>query len=555
MSTKPYKIGLISDFNTQNLAVLLRKHPATAVECTEADYGNTQRLLLDSNDSYWAEAMDALVLWTFPELAVPGFQRIVEFEDCPLDELLQQVDAFCALVKKIPPTVRTIILPSWTMPGMERGLGPMNLAPNVGPANALMRMNLRLADQFAADRRVVLLDANTWMPGGGGASPKLWYLSKTPFTNTDFQEAAGDIIAALEGIHGRSKKVLILDLDNTLWGGILGDDGWEQLRIGGHDAVGEAFADFQKGLKRLTRRGVLLAIASKNEESVALEAIRSHPEMILKLEDFARWKINWNDKAANIAELMSDLNLGLDSAVFLDDSAFERGRVREALPQVLVPELPADPVLYPSFLSRLKCFDNPFISQEDRARTTMYVADRQRTSLQSNFSSLDEWLHALELRVIAEPLSSGNLERAAQLFNKTNQMNLSTRRMNAAELLAWASANGNHLWTFRVSDKFGDYGLCGISSLVQNGINGQLLDFLLSCRVMGRGVEETMLCAVARKAQSLGCNELVARYVPTPKNQPVQKWFSNCSRAQKSDSTFTFSLGDSFEFPKHVRIT
>ena len=552
MSGINYKIGLLADFNTQNLAVLLRKNPAATVQCFEAEYGQMTRLLLDGNDAFWAEVLDAAVVWSQPQLAVPGFQKILSFEEYPADELLREVDSFCALVKKIPANVRTIFLPSWTVAGGDRGLGPMNLANHAGVTNALMRMNLRLADQFENDRRIILLDANQWLRGAGADNPKLWYLSKTPFANAVFQEAAADIVAALEGIRGRSKKVLILDLDNTLWGGILGDDGWEQLRLGGHDAVGEAFVDFQKNLLRLTQRGVVLAIASKNEEATALNAIRSHPEMVLKPEHFAAWKINWNDKAANIAELMTGLNLGLDSAVFLDDSAFERARVREALPQVFVPELPADPMLYPSFLSRLKCFDNPFISREDRARTTMYVADRQRTSLQSAFGSLEEWLAALELRVMAEPLNAANLERAAQLFNKTNQMNLSTRRLTADELLAWSHAESNQLWTFRVADKYGDYGLCGIASLTQKKPDAELVDFLLSCRVMSRGVEETMLSTVAAKARELGCGELVAKYLPTPKNQPVEKWFASQPQLKKNGGTFRLSLAAAIEFPKHV---
>ena len=211
---------------------------------------------------------------------------------------------------------------------------------------------MRLADHAERDGRIVLLDSQRWLSAAGTASSnsKLWYMSKTPFHSTVFQEASSDILAAIAGIRGLNKKVLILDLDGTLWEGVVGDIGWERLTLGGHDPVGEAFADFQKELRRLVNRGVLLAIASKNEEATALEAIRRHPEMVLKLEDFAMWKINWHDKAANIADIMSSLNLGLDSAVFLDDSAFERARVREALPQVLVPELPADPMQYPSFL-------------------------------------------------------------------------------------------------------------------------------------------------------------------------------------------------------------
>ena len=555
MSVPNFKVGLAADFNGQNFAVLLRKNPLAAVACTEAPFGQTARLLLDAHDPFWAEPLDAVVLWTFPQLAVPGFQRLLAFEEISADEMLREVDAFCAQVKKIPATVRTIFLPSWTMPHGDRALGPMNWASPAGPVNVLMRMNLRLAEQFAGDRRVVLLDAEAWLRGAGADNAKLWYMSKTPFANAVFAAAAGNVIAALQGIHGRAKKILVLDLDNTLWGGILGDDGWEQLRLGGHDPVGEAFVDFQKHLKRLTQRGVVLALASKNEEATALDAIRSHPEMILREGDFAAWKINWNDKAANIAELVTGLNLGLDAAVFLDDSPFERARVREALPQVFVPDLPADPLLYPSFLAKLTCFDNPFISREDRARTTMYAADRQRTSLQTSFASVDDWLASLELRVLAEPLTAANLERAAQLFNKTNQMNLTTRRLTAAELLAWSQAPGNFLWTFRVADKFGDYGLCGLAGLAQKNPRGEVSDFLLSCRVMSRGVEETMLCTVAQKARELGCTELLAVHVPTSKNQPVEKWFSTQPQLKKDGAAFRLSLAEPIAFPKHVRIS
>lgn len=554
VTNQAYKIGLISDFNQQNLAVLLGKNPTVAATCQTAPYGQTLRLLLDPHDPFWTEALDALVLWALPQLAVPGFQKLLSGEEFSPAELLDQVDAFCGLVRTIPDRVRTIFLPAWVLPDGDRGLGPMNLAHNLGPGNLLLQMNLRLAAQLAADRRVILLDANQWLLTGGAGSPKLWYLSKTPFANAVFQAAAGDILAALEGLHGRSKKVLILDLDNTLWGGILGDEGWEQLRLGGHDAKGEAFVDFQRHLQRLSRRGVLLALASKNEEATALHALRQHPEMILRPEDFAAWKINWNDKAANIAELMSELNLGLDSAVFLDDSAFERARVREALPAVLVPELPPDPLLYPAFLAGLKCFDSPVISPEDRARTTLYVADRQRTAAQSQYGSLAEWLQVLDLRVRAEPLTDANLERAVQLFNKTNQMNLSTRRLTADELLAWSTRPGHFLWTFRVADKYGDYGLCGLASLVHQDGRGQLLDFLLSCRVMGRGVEEAMLGTVAQTAIRLGCREIQAEHIPTPKNQPVEKWFSSQARLQKTGTQFRLSLAEPLEFPQHVRM-
>jgi FkbH-like protein len=298
----------------------------------------------------------------------------------------------------------------------------------------------------------------------------------------------------------------------------------------------------------------LLAIASKNEEATALEAIRRHPEMVLKLEDFAIWKINWRDKAVSIADIMSSLNLGMESAVFLDDSAFERARVKEALPQVLVPELPADPMQYPSFLRSLRCFDSPMISKEDRTRTKMYVADRRRSELKTEATSIGEWLETLGLSVTVEPLKHGNLDRTAQLFNKTNQMNLSTRRLTAAELVAWAETDNHGLWTFRVSDRFGEYGLCGISSLVCQGTKGWMRDFLLSCRVMGRGVEEAMLSVVAQRAKTFGCAELYAELIPSAKNGPCERWLNNNPNLIRDGNIFRLSLEKSIECQTQARI-
>lgn len=551
----PCTLGLLSDFNVQNFGVLLKKS-ASGVRCFTAPYGQTLPLLLDRTAEFWRHPCDALVIWTFPHLVVPSFRRAASFERFSITELMGEVDSFCALVSQVPENIRTVIIPSWTALGFGHSLGPLELAKDLGGTNLLMQMNLRMAERLDRDRRVVLLDAERWLRASGPSAynPRLWYLSKTPFSNSTFQEASQDVIAAIDGIHGRTKKLVVLDLDNTLWGGVVGEVGWQKLRLGGHDPVGEALVDFQKGLKRLASRGVLLAIVSKNEESVALEAIRSHPEMVLRVEDFAAWRINWNDKAENVRELISSLNLGLDSAVFFDDTAFERARVRDALPQVLVPDMPADPIEYPFFLESLRCFHQAFLSDEDRGRTAMYAAERERSALKQEVHSLSRWLEMLGLKVTPEALNESNLDRATQLFNKTNQMNLSTRRLTADELLHWSRLDGNRLWTVRVSDKFGEYGLCGICSVRKEGTRGRLTDFLLSCRVMGRGVEETMLAIAARQAQDVGCQDLIAEFVPTGKNQPCEKWFLGHPELETEGPLFRFSLMKSWNFPAHAQV-
>jgi FkbH-like protein len=323
---------------------------------------------------------------------------------------------------------------------------------------------------------------------------------------------------------------LVLDLDDTLWGGIVGDQGWQNLKLGGHDSQGEAFVDFQRLVKDLTRRGVVLGICSKNEESVALEAIRQHPQMVLREQDFVGWRINWRDKAQNIAELAAELNLGLQSVVFIDDNPVERARVREALPEVLVPEWPEDKLLYPSAFLQLRCFDAPAVSREDAERTKMYAEERQRESAKAQVGSVEDWLKGLQMQVTVEPLSASNLARTAQLLNKTNQMNLSTRRLTEGELQAWAQQPRRQLWALSVRDKFGDAGLTGIVSMEAEGDVCAVVDFVLSCRVMGRRVEETMVHLAVAHAQRHGLSKVRAKLMPTAKNKPCLDFWKQQSR-------------------------
>jgi FkbH-like protein len=421
----------------------------------------------------------------------------------------------------------------------------------------LWRMNLRLAEKLASKANVTLFNTDRWLREAGSTafSDKLWYLSKTPYSKPVFERAADDLVATLRGAKGLRRKVVILDLDNTLWGGVVGDVGRDAIRLGGHDPIGEAYAQFQRQLKQLSKEGIVLAIASKNEEMSALDAIDHHREMILRSPDFAAWRINWSDKAQTIVELMTELNLGLDSAVFIDDSPYERNRVREALPDILVPEWPSDPLDYAKALRDLRCFETPALSAEDRARTQMYVTDRERHALKDEVASMESWLAMLNLEVQVERLSTATLERAAQLLNKTNQMNLSTRRLSTTEFFAWASEGAHQVWTFRVKDRFGDYGLCGIASVAFDGFQARLVDFLLSCRAMGRGVEEAIIGVVCEKVRAAGATSLMAAYVATPKNKPCMRWIQDQPAFERDETgTFVLDMRRAVRVPNHIAI-
>jgi FkbH-like protein len=453
--------------------------------------------------------------------------------------------------------VRYAFVPSWALPSYRSVFGVLDMKTEIGLTNTLMRMNLRLAENLEKISNIHVLNTHKWIERAGrnAFNPKLWYLAKIPFGNEIFNEAVHDIKAALRGMLGYARKLIIIDLDDTVWGGIVGDVGWENLVLGGHHHLGEAYVDFQQALKSMKNRGILLAIASKNEEQTALEAVKNHPEMVLALEDFAGWRINFQDKVQNILELMTELNLGPQSAVFIDDNPAERARVKESLPEILVPDWPEDPLFYPAALLSLRCFEMPSLSREDMSRTAMYLSESQRRDLKKTVQSPEEWLRHLAVRVQVEELRPANLQRATQLLNKTNQMNLSTRRMSEAELMAWAEHEHRKLWTLRVSDRFGDAGLTGIVSLEIEDRKAQLVDFVLSCRVLGRKIEEAMLSTAILHAHALEAEAVYARYIPTSKNKPCLDFFKSLApRFHQQGEFFIRDVEHPFPFPEYIEL-
>lgn len=547
---------LVADFTIGGLAPLMASSvEAPSIHCTVAPFDQVVGVLIDGTADCWASSPDLALVWTRPQAAVKAFGALLDNEPVELDTLLAEVDEFASHLLSAAARVTTMFVPTWTLPAYDRGLGLLDLDVKCGPRYALLRMNARLIEQLSSARNLFVLDAERWMAAAGASAvnPKLWHLGKIAFGLDVFKQAALDVKAGVRALKGQSRKLIALDLDDTLWGGTVGDIGWENVKLGGHDPMGEAFAAFQRALKALTRRGIMLGVVSKNTESVALEAIDRHPEGVLRRSDFVGWRINWDDKARNLIELAEDLNLGLDSVVFIDDNPVERARVCEALPQVLVPEWPADKLLYEKALKELTCFDPAVVSSEDRARTTMYVSDRLRTDSSRFAESLEEHLASLDLRVTCEPLGPANLQRAAQLLNKTNQMNLTTRRLTEQELHRWANIEGNGVFVYRVSDRFGDHGLTGLASFTMNGSTANICDFVLSCRVLGRGVEESMLHDLTGRARQLCAARVLATCRPTPKNGPCQEFFRTRSRfAAGEGGVFAWTAADVYPVPSHI---
>ena len=556
MNVERISCGILADFNAEPLVDLLRNDGLyPGIEASLAPPGHVLQALIELRERRWRQHPDLVVVWTRPE-TISCFRSLLHFEPVASEVLLEQVDQFADLLIAASTHVGCLLMVTWSLPWYRRGLGLLSMRGEFGWAHNLARMNLRLAERVHRNPKVYLLDSAHWLSrvGAEANNPKLWYQGKMAFSLEVLQEASAEIKAAVCGLAGLSRKLILLDLDDTLWGGIVGEDGWQNLRLGGHDPFGEAFVEFQEALKALTRTGVLLGIVSKNDEATALAAIDNHPEMVLRRDDFAGWRINWRDKAANIVDLVSELHLGLGSVVFLDDNPAERSRVREALPEVLVPEWPANQMLYTQALLEMRVFDRPAVTGEDQTRVKTYASDRERRSLQRSFQSVTEWQAALGLVVEAAILGESNLLRATQLLNKTNQMNLKTRRLTQSEFLEWSRQPGHAVFVFRVSDRFADYGLTGLASLQEAETCAQIADFLLSCRVLGYGVESAILHFLVEQARRRGRKELIAEYKRTERNAACLSFFDTVSGFRRDGDTFRWDAPDRCALPEHITL-
>jgi FkbH-like protein len=391
----------------------------------------------------------------------------------------------------------------------------------------LSHFNAGLRDTAAASKiQLLSLDAFAALDGlSHWYDEALWHRAKQeihPRVAHVYGDQVGRVLAA---IRGRSAKCLVLDLDNTLWGGVIGDDGMAGIAIGQGSATGEAHLALQRYAKQLAQRGIILAVCSKNDEANALEVFEKHPEMLLRTQDIACFVANWNDKASNLREIARRLNIGTDARVFVDDNPFERNLIRQELPEVAVPELPEDPALYASCVAAAGYFEGLTITAEDQERTSQYRANVQREQLRESTTDMASYLDGLKMELRWAPFDKIGLARVAQLINKTNQFNLTTRRYTEDQVSALLQDPAKVHAQFRLLDRFGDNGIIGL-------IIGELRDgavhvdtWLMSCRVLGRQVEAAMLNVLTAQSRQRGADALVGYYRPSAKNGMVREHY------------------------------
>ena len=363
------------------------------------------------------------------------------------------------------------------------------------------------------------------------------YINTEMVLNIDVLPLIADkTLALISAMNGKFKKCVILDLDNTTWGGIIGDDGIENIQIGSL-GIGKAFSEFQYWIKKLKNRGIIVAVCSKNTESVAREPFEKHPEMVLKMEDIAVFVANWENKADNIRNIQSILNIGFDSMVFLDDNPFERNMVRENLPGVCVPELPEDPADYLEYLYELNLFETVSFSNEDTERTKLYQIEAQRNSVQKKFANEDDFLKNLDMISLVEPFTKFNTPRVSQLSQRSNQFNLRTVRYGDADIERLSTDSNYFTFAFTLEDKFGDNGLICVIILQKESPKVLFIDtWFMSCRVLKRGMEHFVLNTLVETAKENGFTTLKGEYLQTPKNEMVKDHYLNLGF--KENNTF-----------------
>ena len=536
------KVALTGDTATQFLATAIRGTGAERgyqIDLFEAEYNQVERQFLDPSSELYQTDADFIVLFQSTHklgekhsLLSPSQQESLAEERLAFvasvceNPMLASKKIICLNYPEIEDTVfgsyATKVTSSFTYQVRKLNMGLMDLSQRyanlficdiAGLQNKLGRDMMFAPNVYVSTEMVLSIDA-------------LPYVASRVM----------DIICAIKG---QFKKCLILDLDNTVWGGVIGDDGLEGIQLGHGLGIGKAFTEFQMWVKKLKQRGVIICVASKNNEDTAKEPFEKHPDMVLKLEDIAVFQANWETKVDNIRTIQRILNIGFDSMVFLDDNPFERNIVRENIPGITVPELPQDPGEYLEYLYSLNLFETASYSQADKDRTKQYQVEAQRVSLQKTFSNEADFLKSLDMTSVVSGFSKFNTPRVAQLSQRSNQFNLRTVRYTEADIEALGQNPDVIDLSFTLEDKFGDNGLIAVIIMKKQDEETLFIDtWFMSCRVLKRGMEDFTLNTMVEAAREKGYKRIIGEYLPTPKNKMVENHYPSLG-FQKLEGTPT----------------
>jgi len=563
----PLRVAVLSNFTVDSILPVIKGEIALAGFFPVIYLGGYDSIMLDVLNpvgslyafqpdfvivSQWLETLSPTLVTRFlslsPEQAATEVERLLI--------LLDETVAALRNSLKTPILLNNFPLPSYTT------LGILDSQIDSGQTQTILNLNQAILHRVHQWRDVYLIDYLSLLARIGsvrGVDERYWHIGKSPIGRhalVPFGQEYGKFFRALRG---KTRKCLVLDCDNTLWGGIIGEDGLGGIKLGA-TYPGSCYQAFQREILNLHDRGVILALCSKNNEVDVLDVFRNHPETVLREEHLAHWQINWDDKITNLNRIAENLNIGLDSLVFVDDSQFECDLVREQLPQIAVIQLTSDPSAFIPQLSGSAYFDSLTFSAEDRQRNQMYRDESQRKQqLHETFDSLETYLSKLEMVVEIGYPDDVTIPRVSQLTQKTNQFNLTTRHYSEGDIRAFLENPDADVFYLRLRDRISDLGLIGVAIVRYSDLVAELDSFLLSCRAIGRGIEEALLAHILNSAKSRGCTRMLGKYLPTKKNGLVADFYQhhgfNCVSETPQGLDWELSLDqDIFPTPSWVNV-
>lgn len=521
------KVSLVGDTATQFLATAIKGEGFERgynINLFEAEYNQVERQVLDPTSDLYAHDDKYTIIFQSTHKLLEKYSLL------PSSEWGNLADERLAFVRTICESVSGKII-YFNYP--EIGDGVFGSYENKVQASfiyQLRKLNFELMNLSQEYQNLFICDLSELQAKYG----RDYFFDSSVYVSTEMilsidalplvASRTMDIICAIQG---QLKKCLILDLDNTVWGGIVGDDGWENIQVGHGLGIGKAFTEFQQWIKKLKNRGIIICVCSKNDEDKAKEPFEKNPEMVLKLDDIAVFVANWGNKADNIRTIQQILNIGFDSMIFLDDNPFERNMVRENVPGVLVPELPEDPGDYVEFLYSQNLFETASYSNADKDRTKQYQVEAKRVSAAKSFTNEADFLKSLEMVSEVSGFNSFNTPRVAQLSQRSNQFNLRTVRYTEDQITAIENDPKQKGFVFTLEDKFGDNGLIAGVILQEKDKETLFIDtWFMSCRVLKRGMENFTLNTIVAWAKEMGYKKIIGEYLPSPKNGMVAEHYS-----------------------------
>ena len=523
------KLAIVGDTATQLLSTAIRGvgvERGYDINLFEAEYNQVERQFMDpSSELYEYDADFIVVFQSTHKLGEHHSVLTTELQELLADEQLQFVTGICSNPALEGKKIIYFNYPEIedTVFGSYANKVESSFTYQVRKLNyELMRLSQQFPNLFICD----VVGLQNKFGRDFMFAPNVYTSTEMVLSIDALPYVASRVMDIVCAIKGQFKKCLILDLDNTVWGGVIGDDGLEGIQLGHGLGIGKAFTEFQMWVKKLKQRGIIICVASKNNEETAKEPFEKHPDMVLKLDDIAVFQANWETKVGNIRTIQQILNIGFDSMVFLDDNPFERNMVRENIPGITVPELPEDPAEYLEYLYTLNLFETASYSNLDKDRTKQYQVEAQRVSLSKTFTNEADFLKSLNMVSTVSGFTRFNIPRVAQLSQRSNQFNLRTIRYTDADIEALANDPNVIDLSFTLEDKFGDNGL--IAVIIMKPLDKETLfvdTWFMSCRVLKRGMENFTLNTMVEKARAAGYKKIIGEYLPTPKNKMVENHY------------------------------